>query len=238
MSIKVGCCGFPLAKEKYYQHFSAVELQQTFYQPPQLKTAKRWREEAPTKLEFTLKAWQLITHTPTSPTYRRLKVTIPPRRQKYLGSFQPTEEVFAAWEKIDETAKALHAQLIIFQCPASFDPTNAHKENLRKFFTTVERNRYLFVWEPRGTWQLEEVYELCRELQLTPCLDPFLIHQPPRPLGYFRLHGKESYRYRYQKEDLICFKRLSQHFTHTYFMFNNISMYDDAKHFLKLLGNG
>jgi len=41
--IKVGCCGFGVARSKYFQEFSLVEIQQTFYQPPRQKCrAKRW----------------------------------------------------------------------------------------------------------------------------------------------------------------------------------------------------
>lgn len=238
MNIKVGCCGFPLAKEKYYQHLKVVELQQTFYQLPQIKTAKRWKEEAPRDLEFTLKAWQLITHKPSSPTYRRLKERISSRRQKYLGYFQPTDEVFAAWEKINEIAKTLNTKIIVFQCPASFTPIKQHKENLRKFFSTIERDHYLIVWEPRGSWQQEEIDELCEELQLIACLNPFLKHSLARTMGYFRLHGKGGYRYRYNKKDLIHLKDLSGSLKQTYFMFNNIYMFEDAKRFLKLLRDG
>jgi len=54
-----------------------VEVQQTFYQIPRIATGKRWREEAPPDFEFTMKAWQLITHEPSSPTYRRLRTVIP-----------------------------------------------------------------------------------------------------------------------------------------------------------------
>ena len=39
MEIKVGCCGFPVSREKYYKNFDVVGIQQTFYQPPQEKTA-------------------------------------------------------------------------------------------------------------------------------------------------------------------------------------------------------
>jgi uncharacterized protein YecE (DUF72 family) len=50
-----------------------VEVQQTFYEPPADTTIRRWRARAPAAFEFTLKAWQLITHEPSSPTFRRLK---------------------------------------------------------------------------------------------------------------------------------------------------------------------
>lgn len=95
--IKVGCCGFGVARPKYFQQFSLVEIQQTFYQPPKPNTAKRWRDEAPSDFEFTLKAWQLITHEPTSPTYRRLKTQLNKKEKEQLGGFRWSAPVRRAW---------------------------------------------------------------------------------------------------------------------------------------------
>jgi uncharacterized protein YecE (DUF72 family) len=67
--IRVGCCGFALAQPRYFRTFRLLEVRQTFYQPPRLATLQRWRQQAPPGFEFTLKAWQLITHEPTSPTF-------------------------------------------------------------------------------------------------------------------------------------------------------------------------
>jgi len=50
--IKVGCCGFPKAKKKYYTHSPVVEVQQTFYHPPRVGTCERWRAQAPPGFEF------------------------------------------------------------------------------------------------------------------------------------------------------------------------------------------
>src|SRR3954469_21508206 len=41
--------------------------------PPPPALASKWRALAPASFQFCLKAWQLITHTPASPTYRKLK---------------------------------------------------------------------------------------------------------------------------------------------------------------------
>ncbi len=54
--VKVGCCGFPIARARYAQQFPVVEVQDTFYQPPAHKTLERWRAEVPADFEFTLKA--------------------------------------------------------------------------------------------------------------------------------------------------------------------------------------
>lgn len=44
--------------QQVLQHFPAVELQTTFYQPPSPELARKWREEAPPDFIFALKAWQ------------------------------------------------------------------------------------------------------------------------------------------------------------------------------------
>ncbi len=37
--INVGCCGFAASQKKYFELFDVVEIQQTFYQIPEIKTA-------------------------------------------------------------------------------------------------------------------------------------------------------------------------------------------------------
>lgn len=61
---RIGWCGFPVAQKRYYGALPCVEVQQTFYQPPQSSTLRRWRNEAPEGFLFTVKAWQFITHHP------------------------------------------------------------------------------------------------------------------------------------------------------------------------------
>lgn len=229
--IKIGCCGFPVAKERYFQTFSVVELQQTFYQLPLLETAQRWREEAPEGFEFTLKASQLITHETSSPTYRRYKVAITEEKRANYGSFKPSEEVMEAWARTREIALALRARIIVLQCPPGFAPTQGHKENMRRFFNTLQRDNLTLVWEPRGQWQAREIEELCKKLDLVHGVDPFKNEPVYGKLKYFRLHGKTGYTYRFTGEDLSWLRGICRGKGAFYCMFNNISMFDDAHQF-------
>jgi len=43
--IHVGCCGWRKAHDTTYDHFGLIEIQKTFYKPPMVRTARRWREE-------------------------------------------------------------------------------------------------------------------------------------------------------------------------------------------------
>lgn len=232
--IKVGCCGFGETQRKYFEEFPVIEIQITFYQPPRLETARGWREKAPENFEFTLKAWQLITHEFSSPTYRRLTEKIPQASLERCGSFKPTREVLRAWERTEEIARVLKSKVIVFQCPASFKPTAENKQNLRSFFQTVSRTDLLFAWEPRGDWKPEEVRTLCEELHLIHCVDPFKGTATWGKIRYFRLHGVTGYRYQFTDEDLQNLRALCAGPGDVYCLFNNVTMLEDARRFLRL----
>lgn len=238
MDVKIGCCGFPVARRRYFEQFSVVEIQQTFYQLPTLSTACKWREEAPEGFEFTAKAWQLITHKPTSPTYRRLKKAIPEEKRKNYGSFKPTDEVFEAFEAVEQFCRSLGADKIIFQCPPSFGMTSEHMSNIRNFFKQIDRKDFTFIWEPRGNWDGEEIRKICDEAGLVHCVDPLREAPISGGIRYFRLHGLMGYRYRYTNEDLLELKARWCTGKTTYFMFNNTSMMEDAHRFEEVLRSG
>lgn len=233
--IKIGCCGFPVSQSRYVEKFSVVELQQTFYQPPEVRTAQKWRKEMPPSFEFTLKAWQLITHPPCSPTYKKLKQPIPKGKESCFGNFRPTDEVMAAWQKTKEIAHLIQARIIIFQSPASFKPTLENKKNMRCFFRQIERNSFLFGWEARGQWTPKEIQEICQELDLIDVVDPFVRLPVTKGLKYFRLHGLGGYRYRYTDEDLKKLIDWIRENSEIYVMFNNVYMFEDALRFKEML---
>lgn len=187
-NIRIGCCGFAMGQHAYYQRFPLVEVQQTFYEPPRVATLEKWRREAPDGFEFTLKAWQLITHEPASPTYRRLRTTLAKDRIDRYGSFKPTNEIMNAWHVTLDAARALRASIIVFQCPASFSPTREHIRNMRAFFREIgtDRGSLALAWEPRGAWPAETVKSLCGELGLIHVVDPFKDVPVAGSCRYFR----------------------------------------------------
>ena len=234
VAAKVGCCGFPVARKKYYEAFAVVEVQQTFYEPPRVETARRWREEAPPGFEFSMKAWQLITHEARSPTYRRLRTSLSEAERAEAGGFRWSDVVRRAWARTREFAEALGARVIVFQCPASFAPTEENKERLRRFFEGIERGGFVFAWEPRGKWRPGEVRGLCEELRLVHCVDPFVAKATTSGLRYYRLHGLGGYRHRYSDEELRRLKGWMPSRGEAWCMFNNVAMWEDARRFAAL----
>jgi uncharacterized protein YecE (DUF72 family) len=232
----VGCCGWAEAQARYVTDFRAIELQTTFYQPPAIAVAKRWKSQAPPEFRFCMKAWQLITHAPSSPRYRRLKSGISLKERDLYGSFLPTEQVWLAWERTREIANILDAQVIVFQCPKSFQPTRESIGNLTEFFRKIGRDSRTVAWEPRGNeWSPELIRELCAENNLIHCVDPFTSDPVFGDGLYWRLHGRTSYRYRYTDEDLAELNAKLQAQAHgpgpNYIMFNNVYSRDDALRF-------
>lgn len=235
MNIRVGCCGFPVGKTKYFYDFDIVELQQTFYQPPESSLAVKWRNESPKDFEYTVKAWQLMTHDPKSPTYRKLKLKIPESKARHFGSFKPTEEIFQAWAKTKKIADILNAKIIVFQCPASFEPTGENKHNMQKFFSTIKREKFILAWEPRGKWAEKDIESVCKELDLMHVGDPFKSKTAYGKIRYYRLHGIGGYKYKYTNADLRKLLVFSETKKDSFFMFNNVFMYEDAREFRNMI---
>jgi uncharacterized protein YecE (DUF72 family) len=236
MRIKVGLCGWTININEYFERYPVVEVQQTFYQPPAVTTMARWREAAPPGFEFTLKAWQLITHEAHIKTYSRLKRPLSEKEKRECGAFRWSEIVLEAWQTTVRCAETLRATSVLFQCPASFKPTDENVARLRTFFEKVERGGLRFLWEPRGTWPQALLESLCRDLRLVHVVDPFTHRTVTPEFIYYRLHGIGSHRHTYSDDEL---KQLIARIgtpDSAYIMFNEIPRDNDSARFIRLLG--
>jgi uncharacterized protein YecE (DUF72 family) len=229
--IKVGLCGFAKPQRVVFESFPMMEVQHTFYQPPRVTTLEAWRERAPSKFEFTIKAWQAITHLSTSPTYRRVKDDI---AREEAGCFRPTPVVRAAWQRTRESAAALKARIVLFQCAAHFTPTEAHIADMQRFFAEIARDRLILAWEPRGDWPDEWIRGLCEELGLIHAVDPFIRRPVHGEIAYLRLHGGKNFAHRYSDAELREVLALARRYETAYVLFNNRGMFEDAQRFAAL----
>lgn len=235
--IQVGTCGFGRVKRpEYVELFPVVEIQHTFYHPPEIKTLEKWRRELPDDFECTLKAWQMITHEASSPTYKRLKRPLTDKETDEVGFFKPTDSIREALNVTLECAKALRANTILFQCPAKFQPLPENILNLKQFFNSFDRTGLNCAWEPRGKmWEPELIKDLCEELDLWDCVNPFQRPTTTPDRCYFRLHGQPRWRYTYEDEELYELATLLPRDRLSYVFFNNITMKADAMRFQKVL---
>ena len=231
IKVRIGTCGFGLSKVDYARSFSCVEVQHTFYQPPQIATLERWRQGTPPGFEFTLKAWQLVTHEARSPTYRRLKKKLSALEKQEAGFFKPTTIVREAWEVTRACAEALKAKAILFQCPASFTQTRENTSNLEKFFSSIARGKFNLAWEPRGAWDQDVIRSLCSDLRLWHVVDPFVSKTVTPRRSYLRLHGRTGWRYEYEEPELRELAAIIPKRPSSYVFFNNVTMTRDALRF-------
>jgi len=236
--IIVGTCGFCEAKKKYFRDFNTVEVQQTFYKLIQDKTLQKWEQEAPKDFIFSIKAFQGVTHPPTSPTWRRSNVKPTPG----VGLLRPTPDVFRYWELTLREAEILGAKFVLIQLPKSFKETEESFNNAEKFFSKIEKRDFTIVVELRG-WSEKGIKEFVREFNLIDVTDP-LVREPLHvgKINYYRLHGAYQkgriiYKHKYTQEELQGIakkvKEWNKKESHVYF--NNAYMCEDARSFIQTL---
>jgi len=232
-----------MAMEDYPLYFPVVEVQQTFYEPPRETTLKRWVAGTPAGFEFTLKAWQLVTHPGTSPTYRRIRRPLTAAERADAGSFRDSAIVREGYRRSVECARILNATAMLFQCPSSFGPDAPNIARMRAFFTGVKRPPGLrFLWEPRGPrWvaHRDEARALAKELDLVHVIDPFVTPPPETPAPvYWRLHGIGGARHTYDDRELRQLKDMAEAAAAGscgWVLFNNLPRVGDARRFRVLL---
>ena len=239
MRLRIGLCGFTMAMEDYALHFPVVEVQNTFYEPPRDEVMQRWRVFTGPNLEYTMKVWQLVTHSASSPTYRRMKRPLEAGAEP--GFFRESPAVAEGWQRSVQCAGVLHATALLFQCPASFSPERENVQRMRRFFERIERPAARLLWEPRGArWVAERslALSLCAELDLVYVVDPFVTAPSPEQPVYWRLHGTAGPRSSYTDAQL---QQLAEMLTAVnnpappYVMFNNMPRVGDAKRFARLV---
>jgi uncharacterized protein YecE (DUF72 family) len=233
--LRVGLCGWTISMAAYVRTFPLVEVQHTFYDPPNDALLSRWRADVPPEFEFTIKAWQLVTHESSSPTYRRLKRPLPESHRGAVGGFRTTEPVLQAWERTLECARVLRATAVLLQCPRSFRPTPQNVERMRTFVTTVHRPDGRLLWEPRGEWPASLLTELCRDLDLVHVVDPLQTETVTPEQTYYRLHGATGPRHVHSTAELRAVRDLVRQRPNPYVLFNNMPRVGDAERFLDML---
>ncbi|MFB6132362.1 MAG: DUF72 domain-containing protein [Halanaeroarchaeum sp.] len=169
MTIHVGTCGYQyydpgddwqdryMSKlQAYADRFPVGELNRTFYSLPMVSTAERWREEAVEDFEFTLKAWQAMTHSWSSPTWNGHRDDVPDEDTDDVGYLQPTDVVVDAWRETKARANALDVDVVVVQTPPGFGATEEHAKNMSELFDRIDRNENArFEGKPTRGWGFE-----------------------------------------------------------------------------------
>ena len=239
--IRVGCAGLPagIPRASYFEHLDLLEVDTTFWEPPGDSALKRWQRETPEGEGFSILAWQLITHEGDSPGYSRLVTPVDPAARARCGSFRETDEVRMAWRRTLGSARALGAEVILFQTPTSFTPSEPNKAALRRFFGEIapEAGDIALAWEPHGIWEPGQASALAKEVGAVYALDPLQLEVPPPDdaRAYFRIHGLGIYRNKIADDLLELLADMVEHYDRAWVVFANVEKYRDAQRFHRLL---
>ena len=239
--IRVGCADLPagISRAAYFEHLDLLEVESTFWEPPGESALRRWRRETPVAEAFTLVAWQLITHEASSAGYSRLNTKLAPDARARCGAFRDTDEVRMAWARTLSAARALEAEVILFETPPAFAPSEANRAALRRFFlrAAAEAGGIRLAWEPQGLWEPAQAARLAAEIGVIYALDPLQLEVPPpdEARAYFRIHGMGIYRNKISDDLLELLADMVENYERAWVVFANVEKYPDAQRFHRLL---
>lgn len=237
----IGTCGFPASMRKVFSLVDVVELQSSFYEPLSERQITTILKTNTYGKEITMKAWQVITHPHTSPSWKKMKVKPDGILENY-GYLKPSEENFDALKVVAEQAKKLKASVIVFQTPPSMPYNQGHMVNIKTFFEKAKeliKDYSIIAWEPRGAYAEDRNFlSSIQKMEILIVVDALRrdFIDVTNSIYYTRLHGiggKEvNYKYKYNKED---FERLFNKIhpmleenKKVYVLFNNVYMLQDS----------
>jgi uncharacterized protein YecE (DUF72 family) len=157
----------------YAEHFSTVEINNTFYRMPDAKTMTKWASEVPDGFTFVLKAPQRITH-----------------HKKLVDCADEVHYLF-------ETAEAMGPKLgpVLFQLPP-FQRKDI--ERLRNFIAILPKEQPVAFEFRHESWVDDEVTSILRDRDAAMCLsdtdevtDADRLIVPSASWGYLRLRRTE-----------------------------------------------
>jgi len=119
----------------YAKQFSLVEVDATYYTPPNERNSDLWVARTPPGFRFNIKAFSLLTQHPTRPTalYKDLRPEGDSKKNLYLKDLEPST-VDSVWERFLAALEPLHAAgklgAVLFQFPQWFPIGRRNKHYL------------------------------------------------------------------------------------------------------------
>ncbi len=174
----------------YAQYFNTVEINSSFYRPPNQYAAKAWAGKVPDDFRFTVKLWQKFTHP---------KMFEAATGQK---SFVAEEDFTVFAEGINPLAHAGKLGVVLAQFPTSFRPDPATFDYLEDLIKRLRQAGFPLAVELRHReWTESEQAPGLRSLMESQGVAWVMIDEPrfktsirhvplTSDLGYFRFHGR------------------------------------------------
>lgn len=167
----------------YYERFTSVELNASFYHLPRKETFEKWRQAVPKGFTFAVKASRYITH------------------MKKLNEPEDSLKLFF------DNAFALEDKLgpVLFQLPPGW---GYNPERFNIFLTKLPKDIHITFEFRNQSWWNEEVYKLLKQYNFSFCIFELAGLKTPEVVTadhvYVRLHGPTGHKYQgsYSEETL------------------------------------
>jgi uncharacterized protein YecE (DUF72 family) len=221
----------------YAQYFNTVEINSSFYRPPNQYAARTWATKVPEDFRFTAKLWQKFTH--------------PKMFEAATGqAWRVQDEDFGVFaEGISPLAEAARLGPLLAQFPTSFRPDPASIEYLEDLIRRIRGAGFPLAVELRHReWTESEETASIRALMEEQSVAWVMIDEPrfktsirhvplTSDVAYFRFHGRnyknwwrhgeseDRYNYLYtpdeQREIAADVREVSTNTSETYAFYNN-----------------
>ncbi|MBV9581243.1 MAG: DUF72 domain-containing protein [Chloroflexi bacterium] len=221
----------------YATFFNTVEINSSFYRPPNQYAAQAWASKVPDGFRFTAKLWQKFTH--------------PKMFEKASGQdWRVQDEDFSIFEQgIRPLADADKLGPLLAQFPTSFRPDSARLEYLEDLIGRMRAAGFALAVELRHReWTESEATRAIRAFMEEQHVAWVMIDEPrfktsirhiplTSSTAYFRFHGRnfkswwshaeaeDRYNYLYTPEEerhlAEDVREISERTTETYAFFNN-----------------
>ena len=221
----------------YARYFNTVEINSSFYRPPNKFAARAWATKVPDDFRFAVKLWQKFTH--------------PKMFEAATGqqSFVSEEDFQVFAEGLEPLKEAGKLGMVLAQFPTSFRPDEITRDYLEELIGRLRGADYPLAVELRHReWtESEETREIRAFMERhhvawvmidEPRFKTSIRHVPlTADLGYFRFHGRnyqnwwrhgeaeDRYNYLYtpqeQREMGADVRDVAGHTRETYAFYNN-----------------
>ncbi|MBA3525081.1 MAG: DUF72 domain-containing protein [Geodermatophilaceae bacterium] len=144
----------------YATQFPVVEVDSTYYTPPNERNSELWAQRTPADFVFNVKAFSLLTQHPTRPSalYKDLRPEGESTKSLYLKDL-PEATVDAVWERFLSALSPLHEAgklgALLFQFPQWFPIGKRNKEYILRCVERAAPMRVCVEFRNK-TWMSEE----------------------------------------------------------------------------------
>ena len=204
----------------YSEIFNFVEVNNTFYEYPDMRTVERWRRTVPDEFTFSVRCHQDLTHR--------------------IG-LKPVDEAYYLFSQMVAYCGVLDAPFLVLETPARYVFGQEEVDRARDFFSSVNLKGVRLVWEIRAPITAA-VVDLMADFGVVHCVD--LSREKPlleSDVVYSRLFGKGKHNvYQFTDEELVDIDRNAESISHKIVVmsYHCVKMNTDAARFLQYKKTG